>query len=607
MRLGFLKAKKVLKPGSRGGRGYYDGKGEWRYGDRAVPDVHPADSRLAVQLRQQKELRFRGQRVEGAADVASAFKAMTDLDRERLWSVAVDPQQRVIAIECVSIGGLDYALADTREIIKGPAALGAATVFVVHNHPAGDPTPSMEDRHAIDRVRIAGHHLGIDVRGLVVGRRGWSEIGRVTHGSTEPTAPFHESGGHFAPLEVGAMRNTSIGVGDALDSPDALLTMMRGLYSPNERTILAVGLDNRLRVVSAQGLGIGMGAPSTPVVTGFLRSLLLNSARSVAIVAGRNGEEWSGHDGRSGLLEPWLDQLGRAAKSLRIPTVDFLVVGERGHTSLRDSRVFEALQVQDQPLLWKAGGLLRRAADRHFRPMLLKARLGTPAEPAGKVPLGKTRAGRPVFASGAESDGYSDDDHQDAAHLHAAATAHHEQLAAAHRKVAAKDDDWRRAEEHEKAADRHEALATHHFRTVRTHLVAGGHGGEAGLDVKDGAATLGAVKPHGGRSRSQAKKTLAARTHHDHPGGVTEADKAAYAKFPVPAPAAAPIAKAKAPPSADLGDCERCGKPMELVPPDFETKRCSGCGANQPHTPPAPPSSKKVLRFQRPTVGNGDA
>jgi DNA repair protein RadC len=50
-----------------------------------------------------------------------------------------------------------------REVFKPAILANAAAVILAHNHPSGDPTPSIEDRLVTERLQRAGDVLGIKV------------------------------------------------------------------------------------------------------------------------------------------------------------------------------------------------------------------------------------------------------------------------------------------------------------------------------------------------------------------------------------------------------------------------------------------------------------
>jgi DNA repair protein RadC len=74
-------------------------------------------------------------------------------------------KNHLIADEVQPKGTVDHA----REVVKpprtrgreAPLLLNASAVILVHNHPAGDPTPSRNDVGMTRRLREAVHPLGI--------------------------------------------------------------------------------------------------------------------------------------------------------------------------------------------------------------------------------------------------------------------------------------------------------------------------------------------------------------------------------------------------------------------------------------------------------------
>src|SRR5262245_4889880 len=153
-----------------------------------------------------------------------------------------------------------------------------------------------------------------------------------------------------------------------------------------------------------------------------------------------------------------------------------------------------------------------------------------PKPGAGEHVLGKTKSGRPVYASGAEAGRYSDDDHYHPATIHARAAAYHEDQAAMHAKTRDTDRDWRRSEIHQGEHDRHASLRDHHFERVQDHLMAGGRAEEGDFDGNQ----IMNRRPLDKKRIAKVKADLAKRTQHDHPGSHNEADLAEYATCSTP-------------------------------------------------------------------------
>lgn len=109
--------------------------------------------------------------VRHSADVARVVRdSARGSRRESFFAVLLDARHRVQALHVVSTGGLDGAPVHPREVFGPALREGAAAIVVAHNHPSGDPTPSMEDRGVTSRLREVGDLVGIELLDhLVVG------------------------------------------------------------------------------------------------------------------------------------------------------------------------------------------------------------------------------------------------------------------------------------------------------------------------------------------------------------------------------------------------------------------------------------------------------
>ena len=88
---------------------------------------------------------------------------LEDADREYVLVLSVDTKCAPVGIEVASIGTLNQALIEPREIFKHAILSNALGIFIIHNHPSGDVTPSTENRLVTERLENAGKILGIKV------------------------------------------------------------------------------------------------------------------------------------------------------------------------------------------------------------------------------------------------------------------------------------------------------------------------------------------------------------------------------------------------------------------------------------------------------------
>jgi DNA repair protein RadC len=71
----------------------------------------------------------------------------------------------------VSIGSISASIVHPREVFNNAVVKGASYIIIAHNHPSGDPSPSLEDMATTKRLVEAGRILGISVQDhVVIGR-----------------------------------------------------------------------------------------------------------------------------------------------------------------------------------------------------------------------------------------------------------------------------------------------------------------------------------------------------------------------------------------------------------------------------------------------------
>jgi DNA repair protein RadC len=80
---------------------------------------------------------------------------------ERFGVILMDQKQRVIRSEILTIGTIDAGLMTPRDVFRVAVVASASYVAVFHNHPSGDPTPSIADRLATRRLHDCGDLVGI--------------------------------------------------------------------------------------------------------------------------------------------------------------------------------------------------------------------------------------------------------------------------------------------------------------------------------------------------------------------------------------------------------------------------------------------------------------
>lgn len=109
------------------------------------------------------------QQIKSPEDVKNyVMEDMRYYDREHFKCLYLNRKNQVIGLETVSVGGLVSSLVHPREVFKPAVKRSAASVILIHNHPSGDPTPSMEDINITKRLIESGRLLGIEVMDHII-------------------------------------------------------------------------------------------------------------------------------------------------------------------------------------------------------------------------------------------------------------------------------------------------------------------------------------------------------------------------------------------------------------------------------------------------------
>lgn len=107
--------------------------------------------------------------IRSADDAAEyVMDRMRHLKKEHFVTLHLDTKHRIIGEEVSSVGSLDASIVHPREVFKLAVKRSASAILCLHNHPSGDPSPSLEDIAVTKRLHEAGRILGIDVLDHIV-------------------------------------------------------------------------------------------------------------------------------------------------------------------------------------------------------------------------------------------------------------------------------------------------------------------------------------------------------------------------------------------------------------------------------------------------------
>ena len=108
-----------------------------------------------------------------AASIADYFMESTRyLEKEYVYLLLFDSKHRLIKEITLSEGTVNQSLVSSRDVYIEALKYKAVYIVLLHNHPSGDPEPSVADLEVTDRIEQAGCLLEIKLSDhIILGNR----------------------------------------------------------------------------------------------------------------------------------------------------------------------------------------------------------------------------------------------------------------------------------------------------------------------------------------------------------------------------------------------------------------------------------------------------
>ena len=108
-------------------------------------------------------------RISCPGDAAQYFmQRIRHETHEKFYVMMLNAKNRITKVKQISEGSLTSAVVHPREVFAQAVTAHAACILVAHNHPSGDPCPSVDDRKLTKALVEAGEVLGIPLLDHVV-------------------------------------------------------------------------------------------------------------------------------------------------------------------------------------------------------------------------------------------------------------------------------------------------------------------------------------------------------------------------------------------------------------------------------------------------------
>ena len=102
---------------------------------------------------------------------------MPIVKQHHMYMICVNTKLELTSIFEISHGNVNSSIVGTREVFQKALLANAVSIFLMHNHPSGDTTPSREDIQVTKRLVDAGNLIGVQVLDhIIIGRPGFTSL-----------------------------------------------------------------------------------------------------------------------------------------------------------------------------------------------------------------------------------------------------------------------------------------------------------------------------------------------------------------------------------------------------------------------------------------------
>lgn len=113
------------------------------------------------------------QPITNTPQAAALFVPLLETQAQEVFLIALlNARNRLLCFHEIGRGNLTNTVACPRIIVRAALLIDAAGIILAHNHPSGDPTPSLEDIQITKRIKEAAELFDIQVHDhLIIGER----------------------------------------------------------------------------------------------------------------------------------------------------------------------------------------------------------------------------------------------------------------------------------------------------------------------------------------------------------------------------------------------------------------------------------------------------
>ncbi len=112
---------------------------------------------------------YKEKQIKRPQDIAEILIEEMRFEKQEILKIAMlNNKNKLLKIKDIAKGGGNFVTATMKSILNEAVKIEAAKIILIHNHPAGDPTPSNQDIEFTKNVEQASKLLGIQLLDHIV-------------------------------------------------------------------------------------------------------------------------------------------------------------------------------------------------------------------------------------------------------------------------------------------------------------------------------------------------------------------------------------------------------------------------------------------------------
>ena len=109
---------------------------------------------------------------EKIVKLAKGFLRMHEETEEYMYMICLNTKLMMTGLFEISHGNVNSSVVGTREVFQKALLGNAVSIILMHNHPSGDCTPSIQDIEVTKRLVEAGKIIGVEVLDhIIIGKQ----------------------------------------------------------------------------------------------------------------------------------------------------------------------------------------------------------------------------------------------------------------------------------------------------------------------------------------------------------------------------------------------------------------------------------------------------